>query len=187
MNGVKKRSLVLQFDVQSIMFLYLGYIDRHASILQWSAFGIPAQHPLAAKPPDRTVLFEKSEIISRCSHDVFIKISGSNTINKKSPVFRMNALYEKFQFIRKITLVCIAHQPAEAITPLHRCHRAVWRIVDNPASRLCQIGKQTDRCSLFFDNGINLFIACHIHKEFPSGIINLSRKYYYYNLPEFDL
>ena len=112
MNGVERRSFVLQFGVQSVVCLLLGDIDRHASVLQQFAFGIPVQHPLAAKPPDRPVFFNISAVKSGCPHDVFIMNTGTDATNKRIPIFRMNTPHEWLQFIWKIMQIRITQQPA---------------------------------------------------------------------------
>ena len=137
MNGVERCSFVLQCKVQSVVFLRLGDVDGHASELYRPAFRIPGQYALAAKPSDRAVLSAKAEIKARCAHGVFIEYTGGNMIEKSIPVFRVNAPQKGFHFIREIIPVMITHQPAETVTPVNRCQRAVRRKVDHPASRLC--------------------------------------------------
>ena len=167
MNGIERSSFVLQCKVQSVVLLRLGDVDGHASELHRPAFRIPGQYASAAKPSDRAVLPAKTEIKARCAHGVFIKNTGGYIIKKSIPVFRVNAPQKGFHFVREIILVAITHQPAEAVAPVHRCQRAVRCKVDNPASRLCQIGKKTDRCGLFFHDAAVLFVVDRVHKGLP--------------------
>ena len=149
------------------MFLFMGDVNRHAPVLYRSALGITGQHSPAAEPADRAVFFDKAEIIARCGQNVIVKKTGSRFCHKGIPVFRVNAAQERIKRIRKIILVAVAHQPAEAVAPLYRGQGAVRRKVDYPASCFSQIRKKTDRRGLFFYAHV-LFIVCQAHKGLPS-------------------
>ena len=93
-NRVERRGFVLQRDVQSVVLLLMGYVDRHAPVLDRPAFRITGQEPPAAKPAYRTVLFAEAKIIARCACNVLIINAGRRFSDKSLPVFRINPAQE---------------------------------------------------------------------------------------------
>ena len=88
--GVEGRSFVLQFTVQSVMFLRLCYVDSYASILHQPAFRITGQYAHTAIPPDRAVLSAKAELMTRSAHDIFFKSAGVHIAKESIPVLSIN-------------------------------------------------------------------------------------------------
>ena len=138
------------------------------------AVSIPNDAAHAAIPAERTILPPEAEIDAFRLIDRTVKDALGHPPDKRVPFLRMNVFQKHIDFIREITLIRIAHQPAKTIAPLDRCDVTLRRIANDPGSCPRQVGQKTNRCGLFLNDASGLDItysAIHMGLPCPVSIV----------------